>query len=65
MSVLYQISHALVVEDDVFLALQMQDFLTDLGCPKTVIFRMSENGHRTPAGQGHPCVEYGGAVCRA
>ena len=37
MSVLSQISHALVVEDDVVLALQIQDFLTDLGCAETVI----------------------------
>lgn len=37
MSVLSHISRALVVEDDAVLALQLQDFLTDLGSPKTVI----------------------------
>lgn len=35
--VLSHISPALVVEDDVVLAMQMKDHLTDLGCPETII----------------------------
>lgn len=35
--VLSHISPALVVEDDVVLAMQMKDHLTDFGCPETVI----------------------------